>query len=160
MPDYVTRNDHDFSATENYKGKPKAYIDDKGDLVAANPDGIGSIQSHIRGSNPEKTPYISTTDPKFSQESKNYGGEQIQIDTKRLQQDIDAGKIKDTQIIPHTDVKRELQTKVDEAQEKFSQNPSPRNSEKLKNAKKDLEHAIRDGECLIKGCVPANYIRK
>lgn len=160
VPDYVTRNDHDFSATENYKGKPKAYINENGDLVAANPDGIGSIQSHIRGSNPEKTPYISTTDPKFSQESKNYGGEQIQIDTKRLQQDIDAGKIKNTQIIPHQDVKRELQSKVDAAKEKYDRNPSDKNEKSLTKAEQDLNNAIRDGECLIKGCIPADYIKK
>ncbi|WP_252510759.1 hypothetical protein, partial [Acinetobacter bereziniae] len=160
VPDYVTRNDHDFSATENYKGKPKAHINENGDLVAANPDGIGSIQSHIRGSNPEKTPYISTTDPKFSQESKNYGGEQIQIDTKRLQQDIDAGKIKNTQIIPHQDVKRELQSKVDAAKEKYDRNPSDKNEKSLTKAEQDLNNAIRDGECLIKGCIPADYIKK
>lgn len=160
IPQYVTRNDHDFSATENYSGKPKAYIDGKGDLVAANPNGTGTIQSHVRGSNPENTAYISTTDPRFSQEAKNYGGEQIKIDTQRLQKDIDAGKITNTQIIPHLQVRQELQLKVDVTQEKYDRNPTPRNSEKLGKAKKDLENAIRDGECLIKVCVPADYIRK
>lgn len=160
VPKYVTRNDHDFSATENHKGKAKAYIDEKGDLVAANPNGTGSIQTHVRGSNPEETPYISTTDPKFSKEAKNYGGEKIQIDTKRLQEDIDAGKIKNTQIIPHQDVKRELQSKVDAAKEKYDRNPSDKNERSLKKAEQDLNNVIRDGECLIKGCVPADYIKK
>ncbi|WP_284118134.1 hypothetical protein [Acinetobacter seifertii] len=105
-------------------------------MVAANPNGTGSIQSHIRGGNESNTSYISTTDPKSTSESKNYGGQQIEIDTKRLHEDIVAGKIKNTQIIPHEDVKRELQVKVDEAQEKFSQNPTPRNSEKLKMLRK------------------------
>ncbi len=127
-------------------------------MVEANPNGTGSIQSHIRGGNERNTPYISTTDPRSTSESKNYDGQQIEINTKRLHENIVAGKIKNTQIIPHEEVKRELQVKVDEAKEKFSQNPTPRNSEKLKNAKKDLEHTTRDGECLIKGCVPADYI--
>lgn len=80
----MTRNDHDFSATENYKGNPKAYIDDKGNLVPPNPEGTGSIQSHIRGGNSENTPYISTTDPKQAIHPKDYGSEQIKIDTKQL----------------------------------------------------------------------------
>ncbi|WP_179994266.1 MULTISPECIES: hemagglutinin repeat-containing protein [unclassified Acinetobacter] len=160
VPDYVTRNDHDFSATENYKGKPKAYINDKGDLVAANPEGTGSVQSHIRGGNSENTPYISTSDPAIAIDSKNYGGEQIKIDTKRLQEDIDAGKISGSQIVTHTEVRKELQSKVDAAQAKYDRNPSKKNRDKLRDANKDLNHAIRDGECLIKGCVPSEYIKK
>ena len=160
VPDYVTRNDHDFSATESYKGKPKAYIDDKGDLVPPNIDGTGSIQSHIRGGNSENTPYISTTDPNFSQNSKDYGGQQIKINTQRLQEDIDAGKISGTKIITHTQIRQELQSKVDVAQVRFDTNPSKKNKDKLADAQKDLSHAIRDGECLIKGCVPSEYLKK
>ncbi|MGO1251596.1 hypothetical protein [Psychrobacter sp.] len=49
VPDFVIRKDNDFFSQTNYKGKPKAYINEKGDLVAANLDGTGSIQTHIRG---------------------------------------------------------------------------------------------------------------
>lgn len=159
VPDYVTRNDHDFSSTENYKGKPKAYIDEKGDLVAANPDGTGSIQSHIRGGNESNTPYISTTDPKSTLEAKDYGGQQIEIDTKRLQEDINLGKLPNTQIVTHQKVKEELQMKIDEAQIKYDNNPTDKNQIRLDKAKADLDNAIRDGECLIKGCVPSDYFK-
>ena len=160
VPDYVTRNDHDFSATENYKGKPKAHINENGDLVPPNIDGTGSIQSHIRGGNSENTPYISTTDPSFSQNSKDYGGQQIKINTQRLQEDIDAGKVSGTKIITHTQIRQELQSKVDVAQARFDANPSKKNKDKLADAQTDLSHAIRDGECLIKGCVPSEYLKK
>lgn len=37
-------------------------------------------------------------------------------------------------------------------------NSTPRNSERLSKAFDDLDNIKRDGECLIKGCLPKNYI--
>lgn len=128
-------------------------------MVAANPNGTGSIQSHIRGGNESNTPYISTTDPKSTLESKNYGGQQIEIDTKRLQEDIDLGKLPNTRIVTHQKVKEELQMKIDEAQIKYDNNPTDKNQIRLEKAKADLDNATRDGECLIKGCVPSDYFK-
>jgi filamentous hemagglutinin len=52
-----------------------------------------------------------------------------------------------------------LQNNVDQAQVRYDVNTSPKNAQKLERAKQDLEHAIRDNECLIKGCVPSEYIQ-
>ena len=114
----------------------------------------------MRGGDPENTPYISTTDPRYSQEPKNYGDQQITIDTQRLQQDIDAGKVSNTQIITHQQVRQELQSRVDVAQIKYDRNPTDKNEWSLNKAKQDLNNAVRDGECLIKGCIPSDYIKK
>lgn len=35
-----------------------------------------------------------------------------------------------------------------------------KNEKSLTKAEQDLNNAIRDGECLIKGCIPADYIKK
>ncbi|WP_211333559.1 hypothetical protein [Sinobacterium caligoides] len=90
---------------------------------------------------------------------KDYGSNTIEIDTKRLQQDIDTGKVKDVEILPPKRVQAELQKNIDKAQARYDATPSQRNSDKLQDAKRDLDHAIRDNECLIKGCVPSNYIK-
>lgn len=61
VPNTVTRNDNDFSSTVNHRGDPKAHIDDNGNLIAANPNGTGSATTHVKGSDPANTPWISTT---------------------------------------------------------------------------------------------------
>ncbi len=77
-----------------------------------------------------------------------------------MQEDINSGKIIDTEIISHFQVRNELENRLKETKDKYSNNPSPRNEEKVKRAERDLNNAIRDGECLIKGTVPANCITK
>ncbi|WP_234709763.1 hypothetical protein, partial [Pseudomonas amygdali] len=54
----------------------------------------------------------------------------------------------------------ELQSKVDAARERYARNPSENNSDSLINAERDLGNAKRDGECLIMGCVSADYIKR
>ena len=43
--------------------------------------------------------------------------------------------------------------------ERVKINDSDPFDKKLERVKQDLEHAIRDNECLIKGCVPSEYIQ-
>ncbi|MCS3836419.1 hypothetical protein HNR03_000999 [Pseudomonas sp. JAI111] len=62
------------------------------------------------------------------------------------------------QILTNQQVRDELQLKLDQAQERYTANSSDKNLRSLEGAKKDLRNAVRDGECLIKGCVPAKYI--
>jgi hypothetical protein len=163
IPSSVTRKDNDFSATTNTENQRKSYIDEEGNLVPANPDGDITIKQHIRGADPAKSnsQYTSTTsvDGNTTSSVKNYGENTIEINTKRLQQDIDAGKVKDVEVIPPKRVQAELQNNVDQAQVRYDVNTSPKNAQKLERAKQDLEHAIRDNECLIKGCVPSEYIQ-
>lgn len=69
------------------------------------------------------------------------------------------GNVTDVEIIPPKKVQAELQTKIDEAQARFDANPTDRNLRRLDDAKKDLENATRDNECLIRGCIPNDYIQ-
>ncbi|WP_215398947.1 hypothetical protein [Rheinheimera oceanensis] len=163
IPNSVTRKDNDFSATTNTKNQKKSYIDEEGNLVPANPYGDITIQQHVRGADPAKSnsQYTSTTavDGNTTSGVKNYGENTIEIDTKRLQQDINAGKVNDVEIIPPKRVQAELQNDVDQIQIRYDANPSPKNAQKLERAKQDLENATRDNECLIRGCVPSEYIK-
>ena len=158
VPKNVTRNDNDFRSMVNHKGKLKAYINEKGDLVSANPQGKGTIQSHVRGGNSKDSPYISTTDGTVALEAKNYGGVRIVIDTNRLQRDINSGKVKGVEIFTPKEVRQELKSIVDDLQKKYNQNPTKEIKKRLDAAKKDQYHAERDGECLIKGYIPSAYI--
>jgi len=95
----------------------------------------------------------------LAQTPKNYGSQQIEIRTRDLQRDINAGRVspETTEIVPPQKVVEVLQQKVDEAQAKYNKNPSGDNLVSLDRAKEILDYAKRDGECLIKGCVPKPY---
>jgi filamentous hemagglutinin len=157
--DTVVRSDNDFSSPVGGNGKPKAYINENGDLVPPNPEGTGSVQTHVRGGGSENSPYISVTDPRAASNPKDYGTHQIEIDVTRLQQDIDSGVLPNTRFLSNREIAAELQSRVDAAREKYTNAPSTKNETSLTRAEADLRNATRDGECLIKGCVPANYIK-
>ena len=157
VPDFVTRNDNNFYDTRNYKGNPKAYINEDGYLVSVNPEGDFPIHSQIRGGNSDRTPYISTTDPEFSTTPKNYGSYRIRIDSKQIQHDIETGKLKNVEVITHQEIVDHLQKRVDQAEVRYNKNPNDINMRRLNDAKKDLFNTKRDGEVLIKGNIPPEY---
>lgn len=157
VPDFVTRNDNNFYDTRNYKGNPKAYINEDGYLVSVNPEGDLPIHSQIRGGNSDRTPYISTTDPEFSTTPKNYGSDRIRIDSKQIQHDIETGKLKNVEVITHQEIVDHLQKRVDQAQVRYNKNPNDINTRRLNDAKKDLFNTKHDGEVLIKGSIPPEY---
>ena len=79
---------------------------------------------------------------------------------RQLQRDINAGSAsQDIQIVSPQKLVTDLQSNVDAAQTKYNANPSRNNKNSLDDANKALGFAIRDGECLIKGCAPAAYIQ-
>ncbi|UDF33551.1 UNVERIFIED_ORG: hemagglutinin repeat-containing protein [Shinella sp. XGS7] len=163
VPNTVTRNDNDFSSAVNYKGNPKAHTDENGNLVAANPNGTASATTHVRGSDPANTPWISTTDVNAVDPAlggpKLYGSQQTTINARDLQRDINAGTVsQDIKIVTNQQLVKELQVKVDAAQKRFDANPSDNNLRELKRAQETLDFGKRDGECLIKVCVPAPYL--
>jgi hypothetical protein len=166
VPDKVTRSDENFPSKTTKKGGGKAYTDKDGNLHVANPDGKTTIPEHIRNHKHHKdnSPHISTTAQDGNVKSRKYGDDTVEIDTKRLQKDIDSGKVKDVEIVPPKKVQGQVQKKIDSAQKKYDANPSKKNSDSLKNAKRDLENTTRDNECIItvtgKGCVPSEYIKK
>ncbi|KRB92814.1 hemagglutinin repeat-containing protein [Duganella sp. Root198D2] len=159
VPEVVTRNDHDFTATVNNKGNPKAHVDADGNLISANPSGTGSVADHVRGSKPQNTPYISTTDPTLTDAPKDFGKQQIEISARDLQRDINSGDVQGGKVVPPQKVLAELQEKVDQAKARYDANPTENNEKRLRNATRDLGNATRDGECLISPCVPAPYIK-
>jgi filamentous hemagglutinin len=161
VPNTTTRKDNDFSSPLNSKGNPKASTDADGNLNAANPDGTGDIKDHVRGANPDKTPYISTTDNTIATNPKNYGTDQATVDTRQLQRDINNGTVDGTktQIVTPVEVQATLQKQVDAAQARYEANPTPNNKERLDRATDDLQKTKNDGECLVKGCIPAPYIQ-
>ncbi|SDU76561.1 two-partner secretion domain-containing protein [Pseudomonas mediterranea] len=155
----VVRSDNDFSSSIGGNGKPKAYINEDGVLVPPNPEGTGSIQTHVRGGGSENSPYISVTDPSAASNPKDYGAHKIEIDVTRLQQDIDSGVLPNTKFLSNREIAAEMQSRVDAARERYTNNPSTKNETSLTRAEADLRNITRDGECLIKGCVPAKYIK-
>lgn len=159
VPEFVTRNDNNFYSNKNYKGNPKAYINSDGYLVSVNPEGELPIHSQIRGSNPAQSPYISTTDPEFSTEPKNYGSYRIRIETKQLQHDIEIGKVKNVEVITHQEIVDHLESRVNQAKNRYLNNFSKNNKERLGDAIRDLGYVKRDGETLIKGSIPPEYFR-
>lgn len=159
VPEFVTRNDDNFYSNKNYKGNSKAYINSDGYLVSVNPEGELPIHSQIRGSNPAQSPYISTTDPEFSTEPKNYGSYRIRIETKQLQHDIEIGKVKNVEVITHQEIVDHLESRVNQAKNRYLNNFSKNNKERLGDAIRDLGYVKRDGETLIKGSVPPEYFR-
>ena len=161
VPKKVIRQDNNFNSPINEKGNLKAYINDDGELVPPNPQGTASIQTQIRGGNSKNSPHISTTDITDNNvRPKAYGNNVIEIDTKKLQEDIDKGIVKDVEIISPKKIQEELQNKIDKAEERYNNNPTDKNMERLDRTKKDLENTKRDNECLIKGCVPKDYIKE
>ncbi|MDR7378436.1 hypothetical protein J2X19_003130 [Rhodoferax ferrireducens] len=160
VPAVVTRSDNNFAATTNDKGALKAFINEQGDLVSANPAGTGSIQSQVRGGNSQNSSLISTTDPTSAEAPKVYGSQKIEIDTRNLQRDVNSGQAaQNIEIIPPSTVQEALENRVAEAQRRFDNNPSKNNSDSLKRARDDLANTQRDGECLISPCIPSTYIK-
>ncbi|WP_239985125.1 hypothetical protein [Pseudomonas congelans] len=153
------RSDNDFSSPIGGNGKPKAHIDENGDLIPPNPEGTGSIQTHVRGGGSENSPYISVTDPRAASSPKDYGLNKIEIDKDRLQKDIDSGLLPDKRFLTNHEVVAELQARVNAARDRYINNPSTKNQTSLARAESDMGNTVRDGECLIKGCVPATYIK-
>ncbi|MBK1895148.1 hypothetical protein [Chryseobacterium paridis] len=157
----VYRQDSRPNSSEGSKpGRVKSSVNENGDLVPANKNGKGTVADHVRGSEPKKSdsPYTSFSEGKPGV-GKTYGDHVIEVDIKRLEADIANGKLKDVEVLRPEQVQAELQSKVDAAKARYDANPTPKNAERLQNAQRDLDNTIRDREVLIKGQVPAEYIK-
>jgi hypothetical protein len=149
-----------YSNEGRQPGRLKSGIDENGDLLPANKDGTATIQDHVRGTEPKKSdsPYTSFSEGKPGI-GKKYGDNVIELDVKKLEGDIANGKVKDVEVIRPKEVQSELQKKIDSAEQKYNNNPTENNLKRLEAAKQDLEHAQRDAEVLVKGKIPAEYIK-
>ena len=160
VPEKVIRRDDDFSSTTTQDGRPKSYLDDEGNLVPSNPDANTTTVSQVRGGtgNNGGSNLTSTTDPEVATVPRDYGDQEISIDTGSLQKDIEAGRVEGVTIRTPEQVRQDLQNNINAAQQRYNDNPTQINQKRLEREQGDLENATRDGECLISGCVPSEYI--
>jgi hypothetical protein len=156
----------------NTKGQQtyKSYIDENtGNLYPANAEGTATIATHVRGGKragagtKSDSPYTS-----FSEGSHNdtyFGDKEIFLDVTQLKADIIARKVTDTTVIDHRTMLKIFERRVEIAGNNL-------NSQKLTGVKKigayerelqlaekDLVNVINAKEVLIKGIVPANYLK-
>ncbi|MBY8851483.1 hypothetical protein [Saccharothrix longispora] len=178
-PKIIRRDDH-FPNTVNSGGIRKSHLDADGNLVPANPHGKTEPWQHVLGGKDKAakadSPYTS-----FSVEgadAKLYGNKEVRLDHERLQADIDAGKVTDVEILPPAKVEASLQGEVDrlagrdvdvtlphdatpDQVRKFAEDLglSKGKTESIISRLQGLLNTRRDGEWLIKGTVPAEYIQ-
>ncbi|KAA0129361.1 hypothetical protein FY557_05535 [Chryseobacterium sp. SN22] len=149
-----------YSPKGSKEGRIKSHIKEEGNLTPADKNGSATVSDHVRGSEPmkSKSPYTS-----FSEEGpgigKTYGDNVIEVDIKRLEADIAAGKISEVEVLRPEKVQAELQTKIDQAMKRFEENPTPKNQKRVDDAVRDLNNSVRDKEILIKGEIPSEYFK-
>ena len=154
---------NDFSLRTNESGVPKSHLDENGNLIPANPEGSTTIRQHIEG-HPRNikgdSPHTSTSDlSNGTTIPRDYGAQEIEVETGRLQRDINAGRVEGVVITPPRQVQEQLQLDLNAAQRRFNSNPSASNQDRVNRARNRLNNATRDNECIITGCVPAEYVR-
>ena len=154
VPDSVVRRDDDFN------NPSRVHFDENGDLVSANPEGDLSTVSHVRGGQGTDSQHISTTSPNdVGLDGPNqYGDHEVVIDTRRLQEDINSGRVEDVEIQTPQQVQADLQNNINQAQTRYNENPSTRNEGRLARAQGSFNDACRDGECLISPKIPSEYV--
>lgn len=171
----LTRADKDFASPVSRSGVRKAHLDERGDLVPANPDGIASVVEHVVGRRSRvkgDSPYSSFTGPSARAEV-DFGGYTIEVDVVRLQADIDAGIVVDVDVLaPHrvqaaiqADADRIAGRPVDLYVRKGRTADAARSygldavaSAALRQRMIDMANAQRHHEWMIRGVVPRRYV--
>ena len=157
--DLIFRSDNYLHSHQgSTPGRLKSYIDDKGNLVPANPNGRATVIDHIRGSEPRKSdsPYTSFS---FSQSpGKSYGDTSFSLNVKHLKADIENGSTSDVEIIDHNSLLKIHDDTIQKARMRYDNNPTAKNLERLDRAMMDRSNSVRDQEVLIKGTVPNRYL--
>ena len=102
------------------------------------------------------SPFTSMTDNGVVADG--YGSHTVRVNRSRLEADIAAGRIEGVEIVTPQQIRDVLQARVDEAQIRFDNNSSSNNGRRLERAKMDLDNAAGDGEYLIRGIVPSEYV--
>lgn len=176
----VIRQDDDFSAQTNSKDVPKSHLDADGNLVPADPNGGASALEHIYGSSPAKdsSPYTSLMSEGPGGAAKTYGANEIEVDVGRLHTDIESGAVTGVEIITPQQIEVMIRNDIqavkpgfdtdaalaggtpDSIQEYLRSQPgiSRTASAKLFRRLLALFNTTRDGEYLIRGVVPSDYI--
>jgi hypothetical protein len=176
-PVRIIRQDNNFSAPINDKGKPKSRLIEDGSLIPANPDGSATPLEHIYGSDPAKgdSPYTS-----FLTESggvaKAYGNFEIELDLPRLQADIASGKLDSVEVLTPEHISTmirddiaqiaevDIETAIANGPQGIDQYVASLGLSKSKAGKLGRRllayfNTTRDHEYLIKGAIPPEYIK-
>ena len=152
-------------------------MDTEGNLVPANPDGTSTPLEHLYGMDPAKgnSPYSSFMTEEGGV-AKTYGAQEIEVDIVRLNADIEAGKVPGVEIVHPDEIKVMMRTEIEEIAsvdyDAAFKNGSPGIEEYVdtlglsrgKSAAvarrlRALYNTQRDGEYLIKGIIPGDYLR-
>ncbi|WP_338845921.1 hypothetical protein V8J88_19610 [Massilia sp. W12] len=154
---WIRRDDRPYSSVGAKADRIKSHIDSEGNLRPANPHGKTNFRQHIRGAEPAKSDSPYTSFSEKTDTAKLYGQSEIKLDIKKLEADIQSGKLQDVEIFRSTEIQKVHQEAFDKAKLKYENNPSKNNLEKMESAKNDLKNTMRDVEGLIKGIVPSQY---
>jgi hypothetical protein len=111
----IIRQDNDFAALVNHKGKPKSHVAEDGSLLPANPKGSATPLEHFYGSDPAKgdSPYTSFLTEKGGV-AKTYGNSEIELDLPRLQADIQSGHLKNVEILTPEQISSAIKSEIDQ----------------------------------------------
>ncbi|WP_413167572.1 DUF4157 domain-containing protein [Capilliphycus salinus ALCB114379] len=172
----IIRQDNDFAALVNHKGKPKSHVAEDGSLVPANPKGSATPLEHVYGSDPAKgdSPYTSFLTEKGGV-AKTYGDSEVELDLPQLRADIQSGQLKDVEILTPEQISSAIKSEIDQIatvdiNAAIAKGPQgiPEYVASLKISKKKaskLERRLlayynttRDGEYLVKGTIPPTYL--
>jgi hypothetical protein len=176
----IIRQDDDFSATHNQYGLRKSRFDPDTGIVPANPDGkITPLEHVLGGANPKakESSQFTSFAPKDGT-GKVYGAQEVSIDYRRLQADIDAGKVHDVEILRPEQIQRSISDDITKTAGKDVEVPAtlkPTDTDAVTKFVNDLGlskgktskvhrrvmallNTRRDGEWLISGIVPKDYV--
>jgi hypothetical protein len=128
--------------------------------MPTNPEADVNISAHVINDPNYKNNAPTTSTSELGENTpRDYGSDQIEVNTGQLQRDINDGKLSDVSIIPNQQIRDQLQSKVDTAQNRYNENPSKTNTRALEKAKRNFNNASQDNECLLVGCIPKDYIK-
>jgi hypothetical protein len=193
-PPLIKREDDDFSDPLNSKGVGKAHLNADGDLEPANPLGKNSkgqdvsILKHVIGNKDKdskgNSPYTSFSPKEGS--AKPYGSHEYNVDYKKMQDDIDTGKLTGVELHDPASVQNNIRGEIDkiagdhydmptgqldgnqrqafidhvQAQRAAAGLPKLGKAKvgALGDAVMALSNTRRDSEWLVKGTIPKEYL--
>jgi hypothetical protein len=176
----LIRQDDDFGATHNKFGLRKSHFDPDVGVVPANPEGkITPLEHVLGGANPraKESSQFTSFAPKDGT-GKVYGAQEISIDYKRLQADIESGKVQGVEILPPDQIQRSIAEEINKVAGKDVEVPTslkPSDTDAVTEFVRDLGlsksktskvqrrvmallNTRRDGEWLISGVIPKEYV--
>ncbi|WP_258052818.1 hypothetical protein [Streptomyces sp. Ru73] len=177
----VIRQDDDFGATHNTFGLRKSRFDPDIGIVPAKPDGTITPLEHVLGGankDAKEASQFTSFAPRDGT-GKVYGAHEVSVDYRRLQADIDAGRVRDVEIWRPERIQQDIAGEINKAAGKEVDVPadlkpsdtdavtrfvkelglSKSKTSKVQRRVMALLNTRRDGEWLISGIVPKEYVK-